>query len=58
MAGIKRYTYPYQLKLRKDDFEFAQRYCKENEILLSETLREIVVSFANKQRIKENNNGK
>ena len=55
MAGIKRYTYPYQLKLRKDDFEFAQRYCKENEILLSETLREIVVSFANKQRIKENN---
>ena len=48
-----RYTHPYQIRTKKSDYILAQKYCEENGLMLSEELRRIVESMANKQRIKE-----
>ena len=53
-----RYTHPYQIRTRKNDYEMAQKYCEENGLVLSEELRKVVESFASKQIIKENGGGK
>ena len=53
-----RYTHPYQIRTRKNDYEMAQKYCEENGLVLSEELRKVVESFASKQTIKENGGNK
>ena len=57
-ARLNRFTYPYQIRMRKEDYELAQKYAYENGFLLSENLRGIIEEYARKQLRKENGGDK